>query len=332
MVGGVPTVGVDVPICAVFLALFIVGAASHMTIFQLNLRKGHKFIISALLFGFCMARIVTCIMRIVWATRATDVRVAIAAMVFVSAGVLILFLINLVFAQRILRAAHPHFGWHKALSSAFTAMYVLIVLMLAALITATVQSFYTLNPNTRRIDVDIQRAGSTYFMAISFAPIPMIILGLLIPRKTRLEKFGSGRWRSKIVILMTTATLLCLGASFRLGTSFKQPRPRDHPAWYHAKWCFYFFNFTLEIIVLYLYIVLRVDHRFHVPDGSSKPGDYSRGKSDPSLEKELEERGSFGSGGRIMSEEGVFADQEEPVSKLGSSDKEVAWGAGPRER
>jgi hypothetical protein len=49
--GGRPKVGVDVPITAVFLILFIIGAATHMTIFQINRNRGHKFLMSALLFG-----------------------------------------------------------------------------------------------------------------------------------------------------------------------------------------------------------------------------------------------------------------------------------------
>jgi hypothetical protein len=61
--GGRPTIGVDVPITAVFLFLFAIGAAGHMTVFQINRRRGHKFIMSVLTFGFCMARIVTMIMR-----------------------------------------------------------------------------------------------------------------------------------------------------------------------------------------------------------------------------------------------------------------------------
>ena len=303
-IGGLPTVSVDVPICAVFLFLFAIGAAGHMTILQLNMRKGHKFLMSGLLFGFCMARIVTQIMRIVWACFPEDVSVAIAAMVFVSAGVLILLLINLVFAQRTLRAAHPHFGWHRAMHYSFMVIYIFILLMLIMVITATVQSFYTLNIHTKRIDSDLQRTASTYFMAISFAPIPMVILGLIVPRRTRLEKFGSGRWRTKIWILLASSVLLCLGASFRLGTAFKNPRPRDDPAWYHAKWCFYFFNFTLEIIVVYLYLILRVDQRFHVPDKSHGPGDYTRDH----IEKPEEENGRRTSTRRIMSEEEVFDD------------------------
>ena len=52
-VGGRPTVGVDVAICAVFLFLFACGAAGHMAILQINMRRGHKFLMSGLTFGFC---------------------------------------------------------------------------------------------------------------------------------------------------------------------------------------------------------------------------------------------------------------------------------------
>jgi hypothetical protein len=99
-VGGMPTVGVDVPICAVLMVLYLIGAAGHMTIFQKNRRQGHKFIMSALAFGFCMARTATMVLRIVWTCYPRNIRLGIAAMVFVSAGVLLLFIINLLFAQR----------------------------------------------------------------------------------------------------------------------------------------------------------------------------------------------------------------------------------------
>lgn len=305
VIGGIPTVNVDVPICTVFLFLFIIGAAGHMTILQLNRRKGHKFLISGLLFGFCMARIAAQVMRIVWACYPEDVSVAIAAMIFVSLGVLILFLTNLIFAQRIIRAAHPHFGWHRAIHYSFMVLYILILLMLIMVIIATVQSFYTLNIHTKTIDADLQRTASTYLMLISFLPIPIVILGLILPRQTRVEKFGSGRWRTKIRILLASSVLLCLGASFRTGTAFRNPRPKDDPAWYHAKWCFYFFNFTLEIIVVYLYLILRIDQRFHIPDKSHGPGDYNKDRKDRL--QEVDERPT--STRRIMSEEEVFDDK-----------------------
>lgn len=289
-----------------------------MFILQTNQRKGHKFLMSGLMFGFCVARTVTCIMRIVWACYPHNVKVAIAAQIFANAGVLILLLINLIFAQRIVRAAHPHFGWHKAFHFAFLVLYILILLMLATTITATVQSFYTLNPNSHRVDLDIQRATATYFMVISFLPLPMVLLGLVVPRTTRLQKFGSGRWRTKVWILVTTTTLLCLGAAFRCGTQFKNPRPFNHPAWYQNKWCFYVFYFTVEIIVVYLYIVLRVDRRFYIPNGSKAPGDYARDK----LGEQEKKPDSAHSVLRCLSEEEVF-DDEQPEGKHHEKDLEA---------
>jgi len=108
--------------------------------------------------------------------------------------------------------------------------------------------------------------------------------------------------------------LLCLGASFRAATNYKNPRPRDDPAWYDAKWCFYFFNFTVEIVVVFLYIVLRVDRRFHIPDGSKGPGDYV--SEQPPKEKRHQTpdmhtpnmRRSMSSMTRVLSEEEVFDD------------------------
>ena len=85
------------------------------------------------------------------------------------------------------------------------------------LITSVVQSFYTLNKNTKRIDRSIQLYGQTYYTIISFLPILLVIGGLVLPRATRVEKFGSGRFRSKIAILLAASVLLCLGAAFRCG-------------------------------------------------------------------------------------------------------------------
>ena len=49
--GGTPEVSVDIPISAVFLALYIGAAVTHMSIFQRNKKRGHFFIFNALLFG-----------------------------------------------------------------------------------------------------------------------------------------------------------------------------------------------------------------------------------------------------------------------------------------
>lgn len=273
--GGVPTVGTDVPIIAVFMFLFIVGAITHMTVLQLNLRKKHKFIISGMIFGFCMARIVASCLRIAWAAHPRHVPLEIAASIFVSAGVVLLFAVNLIFTQRIIRALHPRVGWGKVLGIFFAVVYTLIVITLIMIIIVTVQSYYTLSQNTRRIDRNIQLYGGTYFALVAFLPIPMIVLALLLPRKTPIEKFGTGSFRAKLYIVIAAAALLTLGAAFRTGGNYRTPRPRNQPGWYQSRACFYIFNFLVEVAVVYLYAIVRVDFRFFVPNGASGPGDYS---------------------------------------------------------
>ena len=278
-IGGHPTVSVDVPICAVFLALFIAGAASHMTLFRRNLARGHKFIPSAVTFGFCMSRIVANIIRIAWTCRVTNISLAIASQIFVAAGVLLLFILNLLYAQRMVRAVYPGIGWSRPVSLAFKLVYGLVAVTIAMVITVVIQISYTLNTNTLRIDRDIQLYGATYFAIISFMPIPLVLLVLLSPNRKRIEEFGSGSWIVKVLLVTLVGLLLCLGASFRAGTVWMPPRPITNPAWYHSKACFYIFNFSLDICVVAILSVGRVDQRFWVPNGSSKVRHY-RGSDD----------------------------------------------------
>lgn len=251
-------------------------AATHMTIFQFNRLHRHKFLFSALLFGFCMARIAALSMRIAWATHPHSVNVAIAAGIFTQAGVLLLFVVNLLFSQRVLRAHHPTFGWHPAVKWIYLVLLVLVIALLVMVITATVHMFFTLDPTVRSADRSVQLFAGTALTVVAFLPIPIVILSALAPRKTRVEKFGQGRFRTKICMLLTSATLLTLGAGFRLGTSFAAP-PATDPEWFDSRACFYLFNFGLEALVVFGYAVMRFDRRFHVPNGSYAPGHYAGG-------------------------------------------------------
>jgi MFS family permease len=255
---------------------FISMAATHMTIFQLNRRRNHKFFFSALLFGFCMARIVALTTRIAWALHPHSLDIAIAAGIFTQAGVLLLFVVNLLFSQRILRAYQPNLGWHPAAKYIFLLLLFLVVILLIMVITATVHMFFTLSPTARSADRAIQLFCGTGLTVIAFIPIPIILLASLLPRKTRIEKFGQGRFRTKIRLVFSTATLLTLGAAFRLGAAFAAP-PADSPEWFDSRACFYIFNFTLEAVVVFVYAVTRFDRRFHVPNGSYAPGHYAGG-------------------------------------------------------
>ena len=57
--------------------------------------------------------------------------------------------------------------------------------------------------------------------------------------------------------------------------------------------------------MIYLYLIVRVDLRFHIPDGSKRAGDYSEQNN----EVEEEKRRSSQSERRILSEEETFDDK-----------------------
>ncbi|KGO76373.1 Protein of unknown function DUF3112 [Penicillium italicum] len=256
-----------------------------MTLFHRNLARGHKFTPSAVTFGFCIQRIIANAVRIAWACHPTNVRVAIAAQIFVATGVLLLLILNLLYAQRMFRAVYAVLGWSRPVSWAFKVLYALVVVTIVMFITCVVQSSYTLNSNTHRIDRDIQLYGQTYFSIISFLPLPLVLLVLLSPDRKRIQKVGSGSWVAKVFIVGLVSSLLCLGASFRAGTTWMPPRPITDPAWYHSKACFYIFNFTIEVLVVAIFFVGRVDQGFWVPNGSSEVRHYGR---DESSEKHVE--------------------------------------------
>jgi uncharacterized protein YceK len=236
---------------------------------------------------FCMERILTSVLRIASVCNPKDVSLAIAAQIFVAAGVLILFVINLIFAMRLVRSTHPSLGWHPAFGIAFKVICVLIGLTLVAVITATAQSFYTLDANTRATDRAFQQYGSTFLAIIAILPLLMAMLTLLIPYSP-LDRFGIGRLRTKVIVLLISTTLLSLGAWYRCGVAFQTPVPRSQPlSGYLGKAPFYIFNFLVEIQTVLMYAILRVDLRWHIPNGAKGPGSYSRQPTQQDVELQV---------------------------------------------
>lgn len=233
-----------------------------------------------------MSRITTCCLRISSVVYSHNIRLAIAAQIFTAAGVLIVFVVNLLWTQRLVRSLHPRFGWHGIPSKALKVLWPIIGLTLAALITATVQSFYTLRPRTHFIDRAVQLYGATFLAVISFLPLPILAVAFAVPRTQSHDKFGAGRLRIKVAVLVTGTILVCFGASYRAGTSWLTPVPRTEPlpAYFH-KAAFYLADFGVEIITVFLYAIMRVDLRFHVPNGVKGPGSYSNSET---LEEKME--------------------------------------------
>jgi hypothetical protein len=191
-------------------------------------------------------------------------------------------------------------------------LFGLIAINLAIVVSATVDNFFVRLPSAHIVIRDLQITAVSYFVLLPSIPIPTVILCLLVPRKTKLDKFGKGHWRTKIALLLTSSTLLTFGAAIRGSVVFKNPRSVYDPAWYDDKAVFYIFNFTFETIVVYMYLLARVDKRFHIPNGSKGPGDYTAIQNAGQLEQGGEGRSvSSTDATRVDSKEGLAGKEHE---------------------
>jgi hypothetical protein len=278
--GGIPTVALDVPISAVLIGLFVPLAAGHMIIFRRNLSRGHKFLFSALCFGYCMSRIAANALRIALATHPGNIGLTIAATILLNAGVLIAYIINNLFAWRMVRSADPAFGWKPALVRINKAMLWLILPMFLPLVVIIILSF--VRPDLPGVPKGAQVLGrlvQTYFVILTVEPAFLVAYAHYKHQRTppdRMDELGTGSWRAKVVILAITIAAAITSAGFRCGTAWEAPRLFASPAWYQSKPAFYLFNFGLDIVILATFLVGRIDRRFWVPNGAKGPGSYAR--------------------------------------------------------
>ncbi|KAL2130047.1 hypothetical protein VTI74DRAFT_6958 [Chaetomium olivicolor] len=295
--GGVPTRDPDIPASAALLALFAVSALAHLFLFRYNKRHGHKFIFSVLLFGFSLSRIAALALRIQWAKDTSNADIALAATVLTSAGVLLLFIVNLILAMRIIRALHPAFGWAKPVRLGFKALVATVVCVLVMVVVCSVHTLFTLDAQVRLRERQVLLFAGVYMTVIAFLPTVGIVLAKVLPRSGPYpaENFGKkGGMGPKMAMVTFTSLILTLGAGFRTGVNF-EGKPVNDPQWYHSRAAFYCFNFAIELLVVFTYLIFRFDQRFWVPDGSSGPGDYSRGSLEGNYDLEGRVEGSGGS-------------------------------------
>lgn len=191
---------------------------------------------------------------------------------------------------RVLRATHPKLGWNRPLGKTFAVTYVLILGALLLVVAFTILSLYTLNPTTKSVVLLLQRGAIPYLLIFNVMSLVLLLLSLLLSPALDNENFGTGSMGSKLSILGVAVFFSIFIASFRTGTVWAAARPALNPAWYDSKVAFYVILFGFEIIIVYLFPPARVDRRLWIPNGSNKPGDFSRINLDGSMARETSEQ------------------------------------------
>jgi hypothetical protein len=220
-------------------------------------------------------------LRIAWACHPRNIGLGIAANVFVYVGTIILFMVNWFFVQRIVRAQHQRLGWSTPYRIFHRGALAILIITLIMLILVNIWQFFTINSVKMHVFRALQLTGQTYFAIFCFAPAILALISALVPRR-EVEKFGAGRLRVNITILLIAVAILTTGQLFRCVITWIPQTPVSDSAgqqieqpWYLHRACFYAFNFVTEISVVIMFAVVRVDLRFHVPNGSRMSGDYS---------------------------------------------------------
>ncbi|KAF3911902.1 hypothetical protein ABW21_db0204531 [Orbilia brochopaga] len=295
IIGGIPKKIPDFPASLVLAICFFAIAVTNIFIFRGNLSKGHKFKLSIFMIGFSMSRVVTLSMRCAWSFHPTNENLAIANQVFNAAGVILLYVLNLMFCHRLFRARHPsveHGKRRKLFYGFFATIYTIIGCTFILVIVPTVWSFLTTNHSLQLKFITIRKVAVTIIFIVSFLPFIIVPITLLTPHRDvetqlGLEKHYRGGFLMKGVIIIFAAFFLAFGAGFRLGIAFSPPRPGNNPAWYHSRAAYYITYFTFEYIVMLWFTIMRVDERFSVYD---KPNRLETLK-DSAVRKELAKQG-----------------------------------------
>ncbi len=189
-----------------------------------------------------------------------------------SHSVAAVFAVNLVLAQRVVRAMHPSFGWGLG----FTIFSQFLIFSIPAVIAMNAVSvsvnFFSVDPVQREVTEELLMFGSSWNLMVAAMPLVWVFLATAKPGP-RIENFGVGEFRSKTSLLVFGAITMSVGAGVRLAISVNDP---SFTSPLSGKIVFYMTGFLLEIITVAAYAYFRLDLSFHIPNGSIGPGAYSK--------------------------------------------------------
>lgn len=233
--------------------------------------------------AFCVTRIIATSLRMAWAVSPGNTSLASAAQIFVYAGIVILIVTNLFFAQRFVRAQHPRVGWKKTFSLPIGIWALVCCIAVFLLIVSVIVQTYLRDPFSQQSAQEIQLFSNIIFTITALLPIPIVGISAIAKsyptlKPKPIDNFGKGSLNRKMVIIFSSATILSIGAIYRASITYVNPVPLDAPVpWYFSRASFYIFNFSLDFLLITLWLIVRIDAQFIIPDGANGPMTYGNG-------------------------------------------------------
>lgn len=259
-IGGIPSVPVDIPPLAVFLAIHAIAATISMLLAESHRRNGRNLTIPVITFLFSGERVLACAVRIAWASRPDSVRIAIASQVLLQAGVLLLLLLNLILAGRLWLDRQPGPRTRRCLRVLLGGMSVLTVSALVMVVVSVVVSVFSLDQGTIDRCRDVQRAAASYLVVLAVAPVGLLLVAPLVSSVPKPQ--DTIKRRLKLAIVLSSCLLCIMNIGFKAGVVWARPKPLFDSAWYHSRTCLYTFVLGTEVVALVMLLATRADLRF----------------------------------------------------------------------
>jgi hypothetical protein len=288
--GGIPTDGTDIPASAVLLVVYLVLAVVHGYFFFVKSKK--TFIPQAMTMGFCISRVVSMSLRIAWTANVTNKNIAIASNIFLNAGVLLLYIVNMLLTHRFVLTIFPHLPTKKTApyNLAFFLYVGSALPLLILVVVPGVQLFLSSDLNTIHIDRDILRFAQCYLTVFVAAPVIAIIASTSIYffASKKASGLGAGEVSLRAGVLFIAGSLLIWIQAVKILQIFYTATPETplNPPWYLQRPILYSGFFLPELLVLIIYSVVTIRHRYVMPKREEQKETASNSSDDDTLTPE----------------------------------------------
>ncbi|KAK4159576.1 hypothetical protein QBC43DRAFT_272130 [Cladorrhinum sp. PSN259] len=271
-IGLTPTPIPDIPLCATFILLYLVYIPLNLVLSPHDLYS--RPIFTVILTVFPVLRIVSLALRIVWSLDRSNLKLEISATVFSFAGVVLLYILDLLSARRYVRD-YAVFGYRPIVKGVFRFGIALIIISLIMGIIVTANVYFVPRDNNREEVLkecrDVALVAGTILAVLAFVPV-LVVAVVICFKAGDVVGIEKRRYRARTELLLSTAALLSLEAGFRVGSAYAARPVGEKPGWYESKAAFYCLTYLLELLVIYSLLAARLDGRFRKRRVETGPG------------------------------------------------------------
>jgi hypothetical protein len=196
------------------------------------------------------------ILRIASTLNGYNGQIYIASQMFIATLEVLLIFTNLAYTHQVIRTQHGH-GIISTL--VFITVYFFLFLAWAMQLGGLGATFFTLDGYLRYVDYNLQIWATTFYAVVSLLPICFVAISSCIPGRHRR---ASASLYLSIWVLLIGSLLVAVQAWYIAGTFWvgRVNRFLPIPNYMSRAW-YYVIIWTIDIIVVFLYIFGRVDRR-----------------------------------------------------------------------